>query len=494
MIALGLDIGSSSIKAATVDLSTGAILDQCALPRTEMKISAPKYGWAEQDPYLWWELVCQCTQELKSRAPYDWSSITSVGIAYQMHGLVMVDKDLNVLRPSIIWCDSRAVTLGDKAYNSIGKDYCHHHLLNSPGNFTASKLAWVRNEEVETYKKCYKIMLPGEFIAMKLTGAIRTSISGLSEGIFWDFKAHEVSKDLLEYYKIDRELLPKVGGSFDIHGSITEEASRLSGIPKGAKVSYKAGDQCNNAFSLNVMESGEIAATGGTSGVIYGIADHFISDANSRINTFAHVNYTLENPRLGALLCINGAGAQYAWIRRNFSQESSSYDALNQKASSIPVGSNGLCILPFGNGSERMLKNENKGALFANVQFNVHDSAHFYRAALEGIAFSFVYGARLLKKLGLEIQTIRVGNDNLFNAQIFSSTISNLLQTKIEVIGVNGAVGAARASGLGIGYYKSYQEAHKTLEVIKTYFPKNQYSDYEKAFQLWENHLNQNYH
>jgi xylulokinase len=485
MIAIGLDIGSSSIKAAVVDLNNGTLLDQCSFPKSEMKINAPQITWAEQDPELWWQLVCKSTQCLKARATYDWSSIASIGIAYQMHGLVMVDKDYKVIRPAIIWCDSRAIESGNKAQQILGQDYCHEHLLNNPGNFTASKLSWVKENEPKNYSQCYKFMLPGDFIAMKLTGEITTTIPGLSEGIFWDFKQHGVADALLDSMELDRELIPELVDSFEVQGVISKKAVQESGIPEGVRVTYRAGDQCNNAFALNVMMPGEIAATGGTSGVIYGVTDEYIFDPEHRVNTFAHVNHTSIHPKLGVLLCINGAGSQYAWIKQHFGASQASYDAMNHLASSVSIGSNDLCVLPFGNGSERMLKNKSIGATFTNIHFNTHKKAHFYRAALEGIAFSFVYGAELLKDLGLDMKVIKVGNDNLFNSTVFTSTLSNILQTSIEVVDVNGAVGAARASGLGLGFYSNHEEANIHLAVIESYQPAKDNSLYLKAYSRW---------
>lgn len=471
MYLLGLDIGSSSIKIALVDSTSGKALGVVQSPDTEMVIIAHETGWAEQSPELWWEHVCKGIKNLWTKHEIKPQLIKAIGISYQMHGLVCIDKDHNVLRPSIIWCDSRAVEIGETAYKELGQDYCQRHLLNSPGNFTASKLKWVKENEPNLYDQIYKILLPGDFIAMKLTGQISTTVSGLSEGILWDFKKHAIAEKLLDHYGIDKSLIPNVTDTFSEQGRLTESAAKDCGLVSDIPVTYRAGDQPNNALSLNVFEPGEIAATGGTSGVVYGVSDEVICDDASRVNGFAHVNHSKQNPRIGQLLCINGAGIQYAWMRKMMGENGITYPEMEEGAMKIPIGSEGLVIIPFGNGAERMIENKNEGAQFSNVQFNIHTQEHFYRATLEGIAFSFVYGIKILEEIGTVSKTIKVGNDNLFQSQIFSETIATLLDCDLEMYDTTGAIGAAQASGVAIGIYKSPREAIQSIKPIRKYIP-----------------------
>ncbi len=489
MYLLGYDIGSSSIKAALVDAQTGRPVAVVQHPDREMTINAPHQGWAEQHPETWWDAVCQATQKLLVKTNINPESIKGIGISYQMHGLVVVDKNQKVLRPSIIWCDSRAVDIGNKAFDGMGKEFCLKHLLNSPGNFTASKLSWVKENEPELYPSIHKIMLPGDYIAMKLTGEIATTNSGLSEGIFWDFQRNDISEELLKFYDINKNLIAPVVPTFSIQGLLTEAAAEKTGLKKGTPVAYRAGDQPNNALSLNVLQPGEVAATGGTSGVVYGIVDKPVYDPPSRVNGFAHVNHSPENPRIGILLCINGSGIQYNWVRQNMAEKDISYTNMEKTAAIIPVGSDGLTILPFGNGAERMLENRNPGASFLNVDFNRHSKAHFYRAALEGIAFAFVHGMGILKNMGLNMSIMRVGNDNLFQSAVFAETISTLLGSNIQVVETTGAVGAAKAAGVATGIYSSIEEAMKDTEVLKTYHPLINDGSYNQAFKQWEDGL-----
>jgi xylulokinase len=485
MYLLGYDIGSSSIKAALVDVNTGQTLAVVQSPENEMDMIAKQLGWAEQHPATWWNNVCLATKKLLNQTKIDTKQIKGIGISYQMHGLVLVDKNQEVIRPSIIWCDSRAVEIGNRAANDIGLNTCLSHLLNSPGNFTASKLKWVKENEPENFDRIHKIMLPGDYIAMRLTGEISTTISGLSEGILWDFQEEKPAQIVMDYYGFESHLIPDVLPSFSKQGKLTKEAAEAVGLVEGIEVNYRAGDQPNNALSLNVLEPGEVAATGGTSGVVYGVINQHLYDDDSRVNGFAHVNHSPTDPRIGILLCINGAGIQYSWVKHQMALESMSYNEMETLAASVSPGANGLRILPFGNGAERMLKNEGLGAQINNLQFNLHKRQHFFRAALEGIAFSFVYGMEILKEMGLNVQVIRVGNDNLFQSAVFSETISNLMGCRIEMMETTGAVGAAKAAGVANGIYSSIREAVSNNKLIKSYEPLNMNGQYEKAYQTW---------
>lgn len=492
MYLLGYDIGSSSIKAALVNIGTGEKVAVVQSPAKEMEILAPQPGWAEQHPETWWSNVCIATKKLLEKTGANPADIKGIGISYQMHGLVLVDKNQQVLRPSVIWCDSRAVEIGARAFDEIGHKKCLSHLLNSPGNFTAAKLKWVKENEPAVFEKIHKIMLPGDYIAMRLTGEILTTPGGLSEGIFWDFKQNEIAGFVLDYFGFDKKLIPDVVPAFSPQSKMTKAAAEATGLAEGIPVAYRAGDQPNNALSLNVLEPGEVAATGGTSGVVYGVVDQPKYDPQSRVNGFAHVNHGLTRPnptRIGILLCINGAGSQYAWAKHQVATKSETYLEMEQQAASVPPGANGLRILPFGNGAERMLGNRDIGSKVNNLHFNRHTRAHFYRATLEGIAFSFVYGMDILREMGLNVQVIRVGNDNLFQSKVFSNTISNLVGSRIEMVETTGAVGAAKAAGVATGIFTSINEAMKGGKVLMAYEPVNMNGVYEVAYRAWKDDL-----
>ncbi len=487
MYFIGYDIGSSSIKAALLDGETNRQLAVSHFPETELDISSPQLGFAEQSPEMWWECILQSTRAVLAKANIDATQVKGIGISYQMHGLVMVDRELNVLRPSIIWCDSRAVQTGDDLLTIIGKDKSNEHMLNAPGNFTAAKLKWVKDHEPELFEKVYKIMLPGDYVAMRMTGQPTTTVSGLSEGIFWDFKNEELSNPLMEACGFDAEVISEIVPTFGEQGALTAEAAELLGLPEGIQVAYRAGDQPNNALSLGVFNPGEIAATGGTSGVVYGVKGQPVFDPKSRVNSFAHVNHTSADPRIGVLLCINGSGIQYRYIRQMLAQDNVNYDDMEALASKVAIGSDGLQVLPFGNGAERMLSNKDLGASMLGVQFNRHKSAHFFRASLEGIAFSFMYGMEVMQELGMDISKLRVGNDNLFQSKIFSTTIASLSGAPIEMVETTGAIGAARGAAYGLGYYKSLAEAVAGDTVLRVYEP--ELGTYQEAYQKWKNEL-----
>ena len=380
MYFIGYDIGSSSVKACLLDGATNKPISTAQYPKKEMSMMALHPGWAEQAPQNWWMAIKQVTKSILTNSGINKDDIKAIGISYQMHGLVIVDEHQHVLRPSIIWCDSRAVDIGTTAFKSIGKTYCQTCLLNDPGNFTASKLAWVKTHEPRLYEKISKFMLPGDYIAMKLSGQIQTTVSGLSEGIFYDFKQEEVSQKLLHEYDIDQSVIPDIVPTFGIQTEISATTAQELGLAKGTKITYRAGDQPNNAFSLNVLEPGQLATTAGTSGVIYGVTDSLKSDSKSRVNTFAHVNHSIEQRRLGVLLCINGTGSMYNWAHKNLAVNS--YNDMNALASNISIGADGLIVLPFGNGAERILENKNIGAQIKGLELNIHTKSHLLRAII----------------------------------------------------------------------------------------------------------------
>lgn len=484
MLLLGIDLGSSSVKVSVIDGETGNCLATAFHPREEMKISAVKPGWAEQDPETWWKSMAAAIQECTGMLGQKKSSIGAIGISYQMHGLVITDKKYNVLRPSIIWCDSRAVSYGEKAMKALGKEYCLSDLLNSPGNFTASKLAWVKENEPEIFKRIDKIMLPGDYIALRLTGELSTSYTGMSEGIFWDFSRNAISDKLLNVFGFSSDLLPQAYTSFSVHGKLLKSVATSLGLPEGIPVSYRAGDQPNNALSLNVLEPGEVAATAGTSGVIYGVTEQKKPDPQSRVNTFLHVNHTLEKNRLGVLLCINGTGILNSWLRKNFDGQLS-YDEMNSQAARIAPGSDGLTVLPFGNGAERMLGNRDMGAHFSGLNFNTHSSAHIFRAGQEGIAFSFRHGLDIMKETGISPKVMRAGMANMFLSPVFRETLASITGTSIHLYNTDGSVGAARGAGIGVGYYKNTGEAFSGLKTVGSAEPAKDVSVYEESYERW---------
>lgn len=487
---LGFDVGSSSVKASIVDADSGVCVASAFYPEKEAPIIAVKAGWAEQDPQMWWDNAKLSLKKVMADASVKGDDIKAIGISYQMHGLVCVDKDLQVLRPSIIWCDSRAVPYGEKAFHELGADMCLGHLLNSPGNFTAAKLAWVKDNEPDLFDKIYKIMLPGDYIAMKLSGTVNTTISGLSEGMFWDFKAKDTAGFLLDYYGFSKDVIADVVPTFSVQGEVSAEAAAELGLKEGTPISYRAGDQPNNALSLNVFNPGEIASTAGTSGVVYGVLGEVNYDKRSRVNTFAHVNYTKDTDRLGVLLCINGTGILNAWVRRTVAPEGISYSEMNEMMASVPIGSDGVTIIPFGNGAERVLENKEIGCSIHGVNFNKHGKAHIMRAAQEGIVFSFCYGMEIMQQMGMDIRKIHAGKANMFLSDIFRNTLAGVSGATIELYETDGSVGAAKGAGIGCGIYKDNNEAFATLKKLAVIEPdENRRNEYLEAYSLWKETL-----
>ena len=485
MLSIGYDLGSSSVKAVLYHTQTKEVKASASYPEREMAINAPQENWAEQNPQDWWTNIEKVTHLLFEKTKEARANVTSIGIAYQMHGLVTLDKDGDVVRPAIIWCDSRAVETGNKAFKALGEKKCLESMLNSPGNFTASKLAWVKENEPQLYGKIAKVMLPGDYIAYRFTELITTTNTGLSEGVLWDFKKEALNTTLTDYFGFDTNLFPTLKPVFANQGQITNAIAEQFGFSTDTVVSYRAGDQPNNAFSLNVLNPGEIAATGGTSGVVYGVVDQLDYDEKQRVNTFAHINHKEDDRKLGVLLCINGTGSAYAWLRNNLAEDQD-YFELEKLASSVAIGSDNLSFLPFGNGAERMLGNKIVGASYVGLQFSKHKLAHMVRSCLEGIAFSFVYGINAMKELGLNPSVIKVGNDNMFQSSIFATTIATLTGAEIQVQETSGAVGAAIGAAYGSGKIEALEDAFQYQKVLKKYPPNaTQKEAYVKAYNKW---------
>ena len=489
MYLLGYDIGSSSVKAALVDSATGRCVASDFFPKSEAPIKALKEGWAEQDPENWWKYLKEATASVLKESGVDPADIKAIGISYQMHGLVAVDKDLKVLRDAIIWCDSRGVPYGEKAFNELGADVCLPRLLNSPGNFTAAKLRWLKEEEPEVFDRIYKVMLPGDWVAMKLTGEICTNPEGLSEYMLWDFKENAPATFLMEYYGYEPSMFPEVKPTFSDQGHLTESAARELGLAPGTPVTYRAGDQPNNALSLNVFNPGEVASTAGTSGVVYGINGTVDYDPRSRVNNFAHVNHTQTQTRIGVMTCISGTGILNTWIKRNVAPEGISYADMNELAAKVPVGSQGVTILPFGNGAERVLENRQIGCCINGINFNIHNRNHIIRAAQEGIVFSFMYGMEIMKSIGMDITRIHAGKANMFLSPIFRDTLASVSGATIDLVDTDGAAGAAKGAGIGAGIYKDNNEAFGSLKVLQVIEPAADRTPYLEAYARWKKEL-----
>ena len=487
---LGFDVGSSSVKASLVDADSGECAASAFYPESEAPIKAVKAGWAEQDPQSWWDYAKMSLQKIMADTGATAEEIKAIGISYQMHGLVCVDKDLQVIRPSIIWCDSRAVPYGEKAFEALGSEKCLGHLLNSPGNFTAAKLAWVKENEPELFDRVYKFMLPGDYLAMRLSGTVNTTISGLSEGMFWDFREKRVADFLMQYFGFDNSLVPDIVPTFSVQSEVCAAAAAELGLKEGTPISYRAGDQPNNAVSLNVFNPGEIASTAGTSGVVYGVLGEINYDKKSRVNTFAHVNYTKDLDRLGVLLCINGTGILNAWVRRTVAPEGISYAEMNDFMASVPIGSEGVTVIPFGNGAERVLENREVGCSINGVNFNKHGKAHIMRAAQEGIVFSFCYGMEIMQQMGMDIRKIHAGKANMFLSPLFRDTLAGVSGATIELYETDGSVGAAKGAGMGCGIYKDHDEAFATLKKLAVIEPdESRRTAYLQAYANWKDQL-----
>jgi xylulokinase len=478
---LGIDIGTSAIKASLLDPSTGLAAADSPVPDAEIPRYAPAPGWCEQAPEDWWEATRQAVLALPQQMR---AQVAGIGIAYQMHGLVLLNETGRPVRPSIIWSDARATACGDRLYSEIG-EASFAALLNRPGNFTASKLRWVKENEPENLSRVWKVMLPGDYVAYRLTGSATTTSTGLSEMIAWDFSRETIYEPIWAAAGASPDALPTLVPIFGRQCEVSASIAADLGIPAGTPVCYRAGDQPNNALSLNVLEPGEMAATAGTSGVLYGVASQVRHDPRERVNTFLHVNHRPEAPRLGTLLCVNGAGGFYSWVRKTY--QVASFQALNELAEASAIGARGLVALPYGNGGERSLGNRAPGASLYGIDVNRHGLNDVSRAAQEGVLFALRYGADALAELGATTNLIRAGCSNMFKSELFCQSFATVMNADLELLETDGALGAARGAGIGAGLFGSFPEAFAGLRRLITYHPRvEDQAAYAEAYDAWK--------
>lgn len=410
--------------------------------------------------------------------------VKAIGIGYQMHGLVLVDGAGKPVRPAIIWCDGRAAASGEQMLEALGRDYCFGHLLNAPGNFTAAKLKWVADNEPSSLEKARAAMLPGDYIALRLSGDAATTRSGLSEMTLWDFEENRLAEPVLKQSGAPSSILPRRVPTFGVQAELLASVGAELGLAAGIPITYRAGDQPNNALSLSCLDDGDVAATAGTSGVVYGVAAKAVLDPGQRFNTFLHVNDRDDAHRFGLLLCINGCGSLNSWLRNRVFDGRYSYDEMNHLAAQAPVGCDGLKFYPFGNGAERILGNRSIGASLERLEFFRHDARHLCRAAQEGIAFALRYGM----EAGISAKHVRAGHANLFLSPVFTQTFSNLTGAEVEIWNTDGATGAARGAAIGLGVFPEPKYAFKGVEVVVTYEPVSD-SQLEGAYENWKSAL-----
>ena len=333
------------------------------------------------------------------------------------------------------------------------------------------------------------MMLPGDYVALKMTGEVKTTCSGLSEAILWDYSDRRPAALVLDYYGISSDLLPEITPVFAVQGELTRQAAEELGLTPGTKLSYRAGDQPNNAFSLSVLAPGELAATAGTSGVVYGLSDRAVYDRQSRVNSFIHVNHTSEHPRYGILLCVNGTGILNRWLKEVL--KGLTYEEMNKLAAKAPAGAGGLVFLPYGNGAERTLENRNPGAVLHGLDFNIHSRPHLLRAAQEGIVFALNYGLGIMREMGISVATVKAGKANMFLSPLFREVFATVTGARVELYNTDGAQGAARGAGAGAGIYRDYQEAFTGLAPAGIIEPNETLApEYQECYEKWTEILN----
>ncbi|WP_339655368.1 FGGY-family carbohydrate kinase, partial [uncultured Salegentibacter sp.] len=345
----------------------------------------------------------------------------------------------------------------------------------------------------ENFKKASIMMLPGDYIAAKLSETPQISTSGLSEAALWDFSKGKLATEVLDKMGLSEDFIPEIVPSFGDQATVSSAIANELGLDPDTKINYRAGDQPNNAFSLNALKPGDIATTAGTSAVMYAVSAENTFDPESRVNTFLHVNNTEKAKHNGVLLCINGSGILYQWLRKIISvgrEELIPYEKLNEEAAKVEPGSKGLRFYPFGNGVERIFSNKEVNSGIENLNYNIHQPAHLIRSACEGIVFAMNYGFEVMQSIGVEGKVVRAGKDNLFLSPVFREIFVNTTQTTLELYNTSGAEGAARGAAVGYGFYKEFDDAFTSLKCLERMEPDPKLSkQYQEIYQEWKQNI-----
>jgi len=478
---IGIDVGTSGTKTALFDTKGNTVMKVTV----EYPLYTPKEGWAEQKPEDWYNAVIQGLRIISKEYPD--ANILAIGLTGQMHGLVMLDDEGEVLRDSIIWCDQRT----EKECGEITKRV--KNLVEITANpaitgFTASKILWVRNNEYEIYKKCRHILLPKDYIRYKLTGAFATDVSDASGMQLLDIKRRSWSKEVLDDLDIDINLLPQCFESVEITGYLTESAARLCGLKSGIPVVAGGGDNAASAIGTGVCEDGKAFTSIGTSGVVFVHTKEMKVDSLGRVHTFCAAvpgEYHVMGVTQGAVLSLK-------WFRDNFCQEimetskllnMDPYQLMDEKAGKVPIGSRGLYYLPYLMGERTPHLDPNvKGAFLGITARNTKED--FIRAVMEGVSFSLKDCLKVFGQMGIFADNMTLCGGGSKSA-LWAQMISDVFNLPISTLDKNegAAFGAAILAGTGAGVYESVKAAAKVIKQSGKFYPNEEnVKVYEKLY------------
>jgi xylulokinase len=460
---LGIDIGTSGSRSVVIDENGKVIASATALHED---FASPEIGWAEQNPDDWWrackETIAKVLQTVKA------DEISAISFSGQMHGSVFLDKADKVIRPALLWCDQRTEKQCDEITAKIGKERLIELVCNPAiTGFTLPKMLWLRENEPEKWARVATVLLPKDYIRLKLSGDKASDVADSSGTLLFDVQNRKWSGEMLSAFSIDEAILPKVYESIEVTGRVSESGASETGLKIGTPIIAGAGDNAAGAIGMGIVEVGKVSATIGTSGVIFAVSDKPRLDLQGRIHTLCHAMPGRWH-NTGVTL---SAGLSFKWFRENFG-DGNSYDELVHEAEKVPSGSEGAIWLPYLMGERTPHLDANARAAFIGITAS-HTKAHFTRAVLEGVAFSLRDSLEIFKESGVEISSIRLGGGGA-KSKLWRQIQADIYGKSVEIIEADegAAFGAAILAGVGVGAWKSVEEAcEKTIRVAETIEP-----------------------
>ena len=477
---LGIDIGTSSIKGMLME-EDGKIV---SVKSSGYPVEIPRAGWAQQDPALWWEGLCDVLAQMRQERPDILDGVRGIGFSGQMHGLTAVDREGNPVCPAIIWMDQRATgELGEiREKISAGEQgrILHNRVFNG---FALASLLWMKNQDRGTYDRIYRVFQPKDYIRYRLTGQMGTDYSDASASLMLDVGKREWAWELLEKLGIDGSLLTPIGGSWEIAGAVTRKAAGQTGLPEGIPVVYGAGDQQAQSIGNGAVREGRMISNIGTGAQVSAFSASDFYDPELRTHTFCHAvpdAYTIY----GAMLT---GGMSLNWMKNQILREDS-FEKLGQMAETVEPGSGGLVFLPYLSGERTPLMNPDAKGVFFGLTLK-HEAAHMVRAVMEGVTFALRDSMEILEGLGVRAERL-TASGGASGSPVWLQIQADILGKEIQVCRSQeqACLGACILAGVGIGVYPDISAACGRLVSFeeKVYRPRSQYAAmYEELYRKY---------
>ncbi|WP_136689820.1 xylulokinase [Halorhabdus amylolytica] len=488
---MGLDLGTSGVKILVTD-ADGEVV---ATTTEEYPLYQPEVGWSEQNPAEWWDATVAGIEAVLDDPAVDPGEIEGLGLTGQMHGSVFLDGDHEVLRPAILWNDTRTSEQCAEIEERVGEDRIIELASNPPfEGFTAPKILWVQEHEPEVFERTEKILLPKDFIRLKLTGEFATDVSDASGTLLLNVGERDWSTEILETLDIPRELLPEVYESPKVTGEITDAVSERTGLPAGTPVVAGAGDNAAGAVGSGVVEDGDVWGSIGTSGVIFVATDEERTDPDGRVHTFCHA-VPGKWHAMGVMLAAGGA---FSWFADTLGGPeevvadqlgTDTFDVLTDEATTVQPGSEGLIFLPYLNGERTPHRDADARGVFFGLSTR-HEKAHIVRSVLEGVTYGLRDSLRIVRDdLGVDTGQLKAAGGGA-KSPLWKQIQADIFDAEILTPNVDEgpAYGSALLAGVGAGVYDSVEGAtERAVDIVDSVEPNGTHTQvYDEYYEIYE--------